>query len=135
MAFPLQAIPQYPLAVQFESTKFFRRTDLTTEIRFTIAIKALYGQLNGVWGTVTQIAKEMDISRPFIYSLASSLKEASEFLFCQSMTSSVSSLSRDMAIQTMLSLRMEGGSSHNRISTMMKRFECELTSVGSITYR
>ena len=74
MAFPLQAIPQYPLTVQFESTKFFRRTDLTTDIRFAIAIKALYGQLNGVWGTVTQIAKEMNISRPFIYSLASSLK-------------------------------------------------------------
>ena len=133
MAFPLQAIPQYPLAVQFESTKFFRRTDLTTEIRFTIAIKALYGQLNGVWGTVTQIAKEMNISRPFIYSLASSLKEACEFLFSDSITSSDSSLSREMAIQAMLSFRMEGGSSHNRISTMMKRFEYDLSSVGSIS--
>ena len=66
MALPFQTTPQSPLTVQFESTKFFRRTDLTTEIRFAIAIKALYGQLNGVWGTVTQIAKEMNISRPLL---------------------------------------------------------------------
>ncbi len=133
MAFPFQFILQSPPTVQFESLKFVRRNDLNATIRFSMAIEALYAQLNGVWGTVSRLANENNVSRTFIYSLVSSLKEASEFLFCQSMTSSVSSLSRDMAIQTMLSLRMEGGSSHNRISTMMKRFECELTSVGSIS--
>ena len=131
MSFPFTL--QSPFTVQFEPLKFVRRNDLNATIRFSIAIEAIYAQLNGVWGVVSRLANENNVSRTFIYSLVSSLKEASEFLFSGAMTSSVSSLSRDMAIQTMLSLRMEGGSSHNRISTMMKRFECELTSVGSIS--
>ncbi len=131
MAFPF--ILQSPPTVQFESLKFVRRIDLNVTIRFSIAIEALYAQLNGVWGTVSRLANENNVSRTFIYSLVSSLKEASEFLFGESITSDVSSLSRDMAIQTMLSLRLEGGSSLNRISTMMKRFECGLNSVGSIS--
>ena len=133
MVLPPQAVPQSPLSGQFESIKFVRRKDLNTTVRFSIAIEALYSQLNGVWGTVTRLAKENNVSRPFIYSLASSLKDASEFLFSGSITSPISSLTRDMAIQTMLSLRLEGGSSLNRVSTMMKRFECYLDSVGSIS--
>ena len=133
MALPFQTIPQSPLKVQFESIKFVRRNDLNTTIRFSIAIEALYAQLNNTWGAVTRIANEKNISRTFLYSLISSLKEAGEFLFGEQITSDVSTLSRDMAIKTMLSLRLEGGSSHNRISTMMKRFECKLSSVGSIS--
>ena len=133
MALPFQTIPESPLTVQFESLKFIRRNDLNTTIRFSIAIEALYAQLNGVWGTITRLAIENNISREFIYSLASSLKKASEFLFGESITSPVSSLSRELTIHTLLSLRLEGGSSLNRISTMMKRFECDLTSVGSIS--
>jgi len=106
MVLPSQAVPQSPLSGQFESIKFVRRKDLNTTVRFSIAIEALYSQLNGVWGTVTRLAKENNVSRPFIYSLASSLKDASEFLFSGSITSPISSLTRDMAIQTMLSLRL-----------------------------
>ena len=131
MSFPF--ILQSPLSVQFESLKFVRRNDLNATIRFSMAIEALYAQLNGVWGTVSQLANDNNVSRTFIYSLVSSLKEAGEHLFSETMTSSVSSLSREFAIESMLSLRMEGGSSHNSISTMMKRFKCKLTSVGSIS--
>jgi len=106
---PFSFILQSPLPVQFESLKFIRRNDLNANIRFSIAIEALYAQLNGVWGTVSRLANKNNVSRTFIYSLVSSLKEASEFLFSGAVTSSVSSQSRDMAIQTMLSLRMEGG--------------------------
>ncbi len=133
MILPAHTVPQSPLSGQFESIKFVRRNDLNATVRFSIAIEALYAQLNGVWGTITQLANENNISRTFIYSLASSLKDASGFLFSGSITSPVSILSRDVAIQTMLSLRLEGGSSLNRTSTMMKRFECDLTSVGSIS--
>ena len=133
MALPFQTVPQSPLSGQFESMKFIRRNDLNTTIRFSIAIEVLFAQLNGVRGTITRLANEYNISRPFVYSLVSSLREASEFLFRGSITSPASSLSRDLAIQTMLSLRLEGGSSLNRMSTMMKRFECDLTSVGSIS--
>lgn len=133
MVLPPQAAHQSPLTDHFESLKFVRRNDLTASIRFSIAIEALYSQLNGVWGSVTRLANENNVSRTFIYSLASSLKDVSEFLFSGTITSPVSSLSRDIAIQTMLSLRQEGGSSLNRISTMMKRFECDLNSVGSIS--
>ncbi|RKY53634.1 MAG: hypothetical protein DRP93_06280 [Candidatus Neomarinimicrobiota bacterium] len=133
MSLPFQALSQSPLIVQFDSIKFVRRNDLNSTIRFSIAIEALYGQLNNVWGSVTRIAKENNISRSFLYSLMSSLKESGEFLFSEQITSDVSRLSRDLAIKTLLSLRLEGGSSYNHISTMMKRFECKLSSVGSIS--
>jgi hypothetical protein len=133
MSLPFQAIPQSPLMVQFESKKFVRRTDLSTTVRFSIAIEALYAQLNNVWGAATRIANENNISRTFLYSLTSSLKEAGKFLFDEPIISDALLLSREIAIQTMLSLRLEGGSSLNGISTMMKRFKCGLNSVGSIS--
>lgn len=133
MVLPSQAIPQSPLSEKFDLIKFVRRSDLNSTIRLSIAIEAIYAQLNGVWGTVTRLANENNVSRTFIYSLISLLKEAGEFLFSGSITSPISSLSRDLAIQTMLSLRLEGGSSLNRMSTMMKRFECDLASVGSMS--
>ena len=133
MALPFQATPQSPLIAQFDSIKFVRRDDLNATIRFSIAIEGLYAQLNKVWGASTRIAREHKLSRTFLYSLTASLKEAGEFLFGERSLSNVASLQREMAIQTMLSLRLEGGSSHNNISTMMKRFECKLSSVGSIS--
>jgi len=133
MALPFQATPQSPLIAQFDSIKFVRRDDLNATIRFSIAIEGLYAQLNKVWGASTRIAREHKVSRTFLYSLTASLKEAGEFLFGERSLSNVASLQREMAIQTMLSLRLEGGSSHNNISTMMKRFECKLSSVGSIS--
>ena len=131
MALPF--IPQSPHTVQFNSIKFVRRIDLNTTIRFSIAIEALYAQLNNVWGAATQIANKNNISRTFLYTLTSSLKEAGELLFGEPITSDALSLSREMAIETMLSLRLEGGSSLNAISTIMKRFKCGLNSVGSIS--
>lgn len=99
MILPSQAIPQPPLSEQFELIKFVRRSNLNSTIRLSIAIEAIYAQLNGVWGTVTRLANENNVSRTFIYSLVSSLKDVGEFLFSGSITSPVSSLSRDLAIR------------------------------------
>ena len=66
---------------QFERRLFTRRTDLTNGIRLAIATNALHAKLNGVWRTITDLADKYKISRPFVYSLAETLKEAGQFLF------------------------------------------------------
>jgi hypothetical protein len=59
---------------QFERRLFTRRTDLSNAIRLTIATNALHAMINGVWGMITHLADEYGISRPFVYSLADTLK-------------------------------------------------------------
>jgi hypothetical protein len=118
---------------QFERRLFTRRTDLTNGIRLAIATEALHAMMNGVWGTITNLADEYGISRPFVYSLAGTLKEAGEFLFREIAEFVPTSSARELSIQMMLSLRLEGRSSIGAISTIMKRFGCELPSTGSIS--
>ena len=118
---------------QFERRLFTRRTDLTNEIRLAIATNALHAMMNGVWGTITNLADEYVISRPFVYSLADTLKEAGQFLFGETAEFVPAISPRELSIQMMLSFRLEGRSSIGAISTMMKRFGCELPSTGSIS--
>lgn len=118
---------------QFDRRRFTRRTDLTNEIRLIIGANALYATLNGAWGTITNLADEYGISRTFVYSLAKTLRDAGYFLFDE-LTQCVDDLSlRVLSIQMMLSLRMEGQSSVSGTSEIMKRFECELSSLGSVS--
>ena len=77
------------LAKQFEERKFTRRNDLTADIRLSIATTALYAMTNNVWGTISQLAKDNNISRTFIYSLASRLKEGGRTLFAQASAASL----------------------------------------------
>jgi len=119
---------------KFGRRLFTRRDDLTNRIRLQIAIDALHGKLKGVWGTVTNLANEYGISRTFIYSLAETLKNAGSFLFDES-SGLLNDLSlRAISIKMMLSLRMEGQCSIGGISEIMKRFDCELSSTGSISH-
>ncbi len=118
---------------QFERRLFTRRTDLTNEIRLAIATNALHAMINGVWGTITNLADEYVISRPFVYSLADTLKEAGQFLFGETAQFVPAISPRELSVQMMLSLRLEGRSSIGAISTIMKRFGCELPSTGSIS--
>jgi hypothetical protein len=83
--------------------------------------------LNGTWGTITHLANEYGISRTFIYSLANNLKKVGQFLFEGTIATTPASLHREHAIESMLSFRLEGGSSIGDISTMMNRFDCELS--------
>lgn len=118
-----------PHAEQFEQRKFTRRDDLTTAIRFQLAIDAL----NGKWGTVTELAKENNVSRTFIYSLCSILKNVGEFLFGESGTLSSCTLALGNTIGAILSLRLEGGNSLGSIATIMGRMGYSFTSVGFIS--
>ena len=133
MMLPNLAVRQSLLEEQFDRRLFTRRTDLTTVIRLTIATTALHAMMNGVWGTITHLADDFQLSRTFVYSLAGTLKEASKFLFGE-ISDPVSALSpRLFAIQMMLSLRLEGRSSIGAISTIMGRLGCELSSTGTIS--
>jgi hypothetical protein len=124
---------QFPLEEQFEGRLFTRRTDLSNDIRLLIGTNALHAILNRVWGTITHLADEYGISRTFIYSLANNLKKVGQFLFEEATATSSASLHREHAIESMLSFRLEGCSSIGAISTMMNRFDCELSSTGSIS--
>jgi len=61
--------------------KFKRRTDLTPEIRLSIAYSALEAQRNGKWGKITELAGYFMVSRTFVYMLASFLATASVIIF------------------------------------------------------
>jgi len=118
---------------QFERRRFTRRTDLTNEIRLAIATSALYAKMNGVWGTITELANVYQVSRPFVYSLADDLKEVGQFLFREAAKFVSTSSHRELAIQIILSLRLEARSSIGAISTVMNRFGHKLSSTGSIS--
>jgi hypothetical protein len=113
-------------------SKFIRRSDLTSHIRLFIAFTALQAQQNKTWGVITGLARTYAISRTFVYLLAVSLAVTSEEVFGPSLSPTVS---RDVRLpyRYMLSLRLEGRCSLGAISTIMKRFEVELSSVGKIS--
>jgi hypothetical protein len=133
MILPNSADYRCLLEERFERRLFTRRTDLTNGIRLAIATNALHAMINGVWGTITHLADEYRVSRPFVYSLADKLKEAGRFLFGETAEFVPASSPREHAIQMMLSLRLEGCSSIGAIATIMNRFEYELHSTGAIS--
>lgn len=130
------AAPQSSLDDSLERRLFTRRTDLTEAIRLTLANTALNAILNSKWGTITELSNEYGVSRTFIYSLANGLKQLGQFLFKdKSQGSQASALAQEkkQAIEMMLSLRLEGCSSIGSISTVMKRQDYNLSSLGSIS--
>ena len=124
---------QFSLEAPLDGRLFTRRKDLTNNIRLLIGTNGLHAILNGSWGTITHLANKYRVSRTFIYSLANNLKKAGQFLFEEATATTPVSLHREHALQSMLSYRLEGGSSIGGISTMMTRFDCELSSTGSIS--
>ena len=128
------AAPQSSLDDSFERRLFTRRSDLTEAIRLSIANTALNAILNGGWGTITELSKEYSISRTFVYSLAENLKELGEFLFKEKAEAPQALMQeRKRVIEMMLSIRLETCSSIGSVSTVMKRQECHLSSIGSIS--
>jgi len=112
--------------------KFTRRPDLTPEIRLAIAYSALEAQQNGKWGKITELSKHFMISRTFVYMLASFLAAASVIIF--SATPAIAPVTNQLLpFIHMLALRLEGRCSIEAISTMMKRFDVSLSSVGSVS--
>ncbi len=133
MSLPILSNPSSPLAENYENLKFVRRKDLETSIRITIAIMAIYIMQNKIKGTITRLANEHNVSRTFVYMLASKLQEAAQFLFTESLPPDSGLLLRKKAIEAILSFRMEGQCSLGAISTLMKRFGFFLSSTGSIS--
>lgn len=124
---------QSSLKKPFERKRFVRRADLTSSTRLVIATDALHAMMNGVWGVITNLADEYKVSRPFVYSLADTLKEAGRFLFGESAEDLPDCSPREKSIELMLSLRLEARSSIEAISTVMSRLGQDLSATGSIS--
>jgi len=112
--------------------QFIRRSDLTPFIRLHIAFTALLAQRENTWGTVTQLARQYLISRTFVYMLAVTLEQTSQFVFGEQVSPAVAREER-LPYQYMVSLRLEGRCSIGAISTIMKRFAVDNSSVGKIS--
>ncbi len=126
MLLPNSAHHQPFLEQPFERRLFTRRADLTSEIRLIIAMNGLYAMMNSVWGTITHLAAKYGISRPFVYSLAYTLKHVGQSLFGETAQFVATSL-REQAIEMMLLLRLEACSSIGATSSIMNRLDCELS--------
>jgi hypothetical protein len=113
------------------NVKFLRRTDLTPFIRLYIAFTALTAKAVGIWGTITALSKQFMISRTFIYMLAETLEETSPIIFGNASSPTV--IEKHLPFYYILSLRLEGRCSIEAISTIMKRFDINLASTGSIS--
>jgi len=111
---------------------FIRRTDLTPWIRLYIAYTALVAKMTNSWGTITDLSRQYMISRTFVYMLASTLNITANTVFGERLVSSDAN-EYTLPYQYMLSLRLEGRSSIESISTIMKRFGVETASVGSVS--
>ncbi|MBW6481122.1 MAG: transposase [Bacteroidales bacterium] len=115
------------------SPKFYRRKDLTVEIRLHIAFMVL---LCNKWGIITGIAKRYAISRTFVYMLQSQLNSAIEDSFYVGSAPSKKELvigEKIKSLEYSLLLRLEGKCSIPAISGILKKMGMKNTSVGTIS--
>ncbi len=112
--------------------KFLRRKDLTVLDRLQIAYEALMAQKNNYWGVITELSYKYMISRTFIYMLAKTLGETGSIIFGNNNFDQTTTDIKQ-PFYHMLSLRMEGRCSIGAISTIMKRFNTDLSATGSIS--
>jgi hypothetical protein len=113
-----------------ERKKFFRRHDLDVMTRLTIAFTALIAMVEKKRGTITKLAKEYLISRTFVYMLANSLMDHSQIEFAGYCPPEIHDKS---FLEHMLFLRLEGKCSIETISSYLKRFGFDHSSVGYIS--
>ncbi len=114
------------------SPKCIRRVELTASIRLYIAMTALQAKEERIWGVVTELARQYQVSRTFVYMLVVTLEQTGHLVFGQSLCPSVMLKDR-LCYRYMLSLRLEGRCSIGAISTIMKRFDIKNSSVGKIS--
>ena len=118
--------------IDIQHNKFMRRLDLTPQIRLFIALTALTAKLNSSWGKITQLSKQFLISRTFVYILSSTLEESTASLFENNLCAPPV-LEQRLPYYYLLSLRLEGRCSIEAISTIMKRFGVQNSSVGFLS--
>jgi hypothetical protein len=108
---------------------FSRREDLTIELRMRIASIAL---LFSVHGTISRLSDKYSISRQFIYDLRRDFKNYGESVLLSGIDRGEIS-EKMQSLSWILSLRMEGKSSIEGISQILKRFNIPYNSVGFIS--
>lgn len=119
----------YQAVFNINSYKFFRRYDLTPELRLQIAYEASIGN----WGKITELSNKYNLSRTFIYELKNTLNEITSIAFGIENRSPYTPELRDI-LSYILSIRLEGKSSLIAISTIMQRFsKTKYCSVGAIS--
>ena len=112
--------------------KFIRRADLTASTRLYIAFTALMVIEFNIWGKITELSRQFNISRMFVYMLAATLKQTTPIIFGDKPTKNII-IEKRVPYEYMLSLRLEGRCSIGAISTIMKRFGIKNDSFGSIS--
>lgn len=117
---------------ELSGNKFIRRSDLTAQVRLLIASTAFLAQKLGIWGVITKLSREYMISRTFIYILLHQVEETGGIIFGDN-SLKPNAIEKKLSFQAMLSFRFEGKCSLNAISTIMKRFNLPLSSVGGIS--
>lgn len=110
--------------------KFMRRPDIDNVARVEIAVQAFLGL--GVYGEITRIGRCYRVSRLFIYKLLWQLLTVFELEACREMGTEAITQKVDRHI---LLMRLEGQSSLERISQMMRQLGLPHTSVGYISQR
>jgi len=112
--------------------KFLRRPDLSPATRAQIALDAFVHQ--GVWGYVTELARQHHVSRQFIYLLIWAVCE----IFELKMSSSYEPGAKTVEVspdQLLLSLRLQGHCSLGNISQIFDLLGIDKKSVGYLSER
>jgi hypothetical protein len=111
--------------------KFIRRSDLEPQTRIDIVRLAWQGQ--GIYGKLTQLAREYHISRTFLYQMTWAAYHQLEILFSGS-----KDLAQDpqpLLEPLMLLLRLEGTCSIPSLSSILTYFQYQPNSVGYLSER
>jgi len=109
--------------------KFIRRSDLEPQTRIDIVRLAWQGQ--GIYGKMTQLAREYHISRTFLYQMTWAAYRQLEILFSDS-----TDLVQDpqpLLEPLMLLLRLEGTCSLPSLSSILTYFQYQPNSVGYLS--
>jgi hypothetical protein len=109
--------------------KFIRRSDLEPQTRIDIVRRAWQGQ--GIYGKMTQLAREYHISRTFLYQMTWAAHHQLEILFSDS-----KDLVQDpqpLLEPLMLLLRLEGTCSIPSLSSILTYFQYQPNSVGYLS--
>lgn len=111
--------------------KFILRQDLTLEIRSIIAFQAYMAQVQNIGGVITELSREYEVSRTFIYNLLDTFKAECNHLFFPKDTPELPS--REEVEAHILSYRFEGRCRISAISTLMKRDGMPFSSQGAVS--
>ena len=111
--------------------KFIRRSDLEPQTRIDIVRLAWQGQ--GIYGKLTQLAREYHISRTFLYQMAWAAYHQLEILFSGS--KDLLQGPQPLLEPLMLLLRLEGTCSIPSLSSILTYFQYQPNSVGYLSER